>query len=144
MITPAVDRILNPASTDSRVPLVKLPFGGHIIYLNSFVPRGIHYVGTVFAHRLWSFCSSVKALAEYFGTVEIQYVGLAAITDLRNRDLRKAGAPAHRLFPEANHRAADVRGHQRRGARAQHAFGNAGLVFPVRVHACFSWCWSCC
>jgi subfamily B ATP-binding cassette protein MsbA len=83
MFTPLLDRILNPSSPDSRLPLsaagslVKLPD------LNSFLPRGIHYVGTVFGLALVVLFVA-KAAAEYFGVVEIQYVGQAATVDLRN------------------------------------------------------------
>jgi ABC-type multidrug transport system fused ATPase/permease subunit len=83
MITPLVDRILNPVSTDARLPLLRLPGSGRVIYLNSFFPHNIHYVGTVFAIALIVLFAG-KALAEYFGVVEIQFVGQAATTDLRN------------------------------------------------------------
>ena len=83
MITPMLDRILNPASDDSHLPLVKLPASNHVIYLNSFLPHSIHYVGTIFSIAL-VLMFLAKAIAEYFGVVEIQYVGQAAITDLRN------------------------------------------------------------
>ena len=82
------DRVLNPSSTDSRLPLLKLPFGGHIVYLNSFVPSGVHYIGAVFGISL-IFLFVVKAVAEYLGIVEIQHVGQAATTDLRNRIYEK-------------------------------------------------------
>jgi ATP-binding cassette, subfamily B, bacterial MsbA len=91
MFTPLLDRVLNPSSTDSRLPLLKLPFGaggGHIVYLNSFLPRAIHYVGAVFGISL-IFLFVVKAVAEYLGVVEIQHVGQAATTDLRNRIYEK-------------------------------------------------------
>ena len=48
------------------------------------MPSGIHYVGSIFAVALVAFWRVAKALAQYFGSVEIQYVGQAAITDLRN------------------------------------------------------------
>ena len=88
MITPAIDSVLNPASQDSRVPLVKLPFGGPTIYLNSFFPHSIHYVGAIFGLGL-GVVFIAKAMAEYFGSVEIQYVGVAAVTDLRNEIYEK-------------------------------------------------------
>jgi subfamily B ATP-binding cassette protein MsbA len=88
MFTPLLDRVLNPSSTDSRLPLLKLPFGGHIVYLNSFVPSGVHYIGAVFGISL-IFLFMVKAVAEYLGIVEIQHVGQAATTDLRNRIYEK-------------------------------------------------------
>ncbi len=88
MITPLVDRILNPVSTDARLPLLRLPGSGRVIYLNSFFPHNIHYVGTVFAIALMVLFAG-KALAEYFGVVEIQFVGQAATTDLRNEVYEK-------------------------------------------------------
>ncbi len=81
MITPAFDSVLAPGHSESLVPLVKL--GGRTIYLNSFVPHNIHYVWTVFALPLVALAFT-KSLAEYLGTVEIQRVGFAAVTDLRN------------------------------------------------------------
>jgi ATP-binding cassette, subfamily B, bacterial MsbA len=87
MITPVFDRILRPGAAEARLPLVKLPFGGRTIYLNSFLP-GIHYVWAVFAVALVVLFVG-KAIAEYFGNMEIQYVGLAAVTDLRNQVYEK-------------------------------------------------------
>ena len=87
MITPMVDRVLNPSSDDPNLPLVKLP-GNHVIYLNSFLPRSIHWGWTVFSIAL-VLIFTIKAIAEYFGIVEIQYAGQAAITDLRNEVYEK-------------------------------------------------------
>ena len=87
MITPLVDRILNPSSDDPNLPLVKLP-GNHVIYLNSFLPARIHWGWTVFSIAL-VVIFIVKAIAEYFGVVEVQYAGQAAITDLRNEVYEK-------------------------------------------------------
>lgn len=84
MITPAVDRVLNPAVTDPALPLLKLPWGGPTIYLNSFFPSSIRYVWTVFAISLVVIFIG-KAIAEFFGSLLIQYVGHAAVTDLRNQ-----------------------------------------------------------
>ena len=87
MITPMVDRILTPSSNDSQLPLVKLP-GNHFIYLNSFLPASIHWGWTIFSIAL-VVIFTVRAIAEYFGVVEVQYVGQAAITDLRNEVYEK-------------------------------------------------------
>ena len=87
MITPMIDRILAPASDDPQLPLVKLP-GNHTIYLNSFLPRSIHWGWTIFSIVLLVIFV-VKAIAEYFGVVEVQYAGQAAITDLRNEVYEK-------------------------------------------------------
>ncbi len=83
MITPAFDRVLNPASTDPRVVLVKIPFTQRTILLNSFLPHQIHYVWWIFTIALLTIFT-VKAVMEYFGNVLIQHSGLSAVTDLRN------------------------------------------------------------
>ncbi len=89
MFTPLLDSVLTRSNTDSRMPLLKLPFSnGRIVYLNSFVPRGIQHIGAVFGISL-IFLFVVKAVAEYFGVVEIQHVGQSATTDLRNRIYEK-------------------------------------------------------
>jgi subfamily B ATP-binding cassette protein MsbA len=87
MITPLLDRILNPASNDPQLPLVKLP-GNHVIYLNSFLPSSIHWGWTVFSIAL-VIIFIAKAIAEYLGVVEVQYAGQAAVTDLRNEVYEK-------------------------------------------------------
>ncbi len=84
MVAPAVDRVLNPAAVGSMLALVKLPWSGHIIYLNDFFPPRIHNVWTVFTFTLLILYFS-KAVAEYLGTTQIQYVGQSAVTDLRNQ-----------------------------------------------------------
>ncbi len=83
MVRPAVDFVLDPAKFGSSLPLVTLPWNKHVIYLNKFFPASIHNVWTMFAFTiLFLFVS--KAIAEYLGLTEIQYVGLAATRDLRN------------------------------------------------------------
>jgi subfamily B ATP-binding cassette protein MsbA len=84
MIAPALDFVLKPSVSVSKLPLLQLPHGGHVIYLNSFLPQGIHYVWTVFAICLVGLFLG-KAISEYFGSTMIQYVGHSAIMDLRNR-----------------------------------------------------------
>ena len=84
MVTPAVDGVLNPAAGGSATALVTLPWSGRTIYLNEFFPPRIHNVWTVFTFTLLILYFS-KAVAEYLGTIEIQYVGQAAVTDLRNQ-----------------------------------------------------------
>ena len=83
-IRPAVDIVLNPHSLNQQLALVKIPWGGPTIYLNSFVPSRIHYVWSVFSIALL-FLFFAKGLAEFFGSTLVQYVGLAGVTDLRNQ-----------------------------------------------------------
>ncbi|HME11488.1 MAG TPA: ABC transporter ATP-binding protein [Candidatus Acidoferrum sp.] len=84
MIRPAVDYVLNPALVTSQLPLVTLPWNSRTIYLNEYFPARIHNVWTVFAFSL-VILYIAKGLAEYLGTTEIQYVGQAAVRDLRNQ-----------------------------------------------------------
>ena len=83
-IKPALDVVLNPQSTIQKLVLFQVPGSDRIIYLNSFVPSRVHHVWSVFALALF-FIFVVKAIAEYFGSTLIQYVGLAGITSMRNR-----------------------------------------------------------
>jgi ATP-binding cassette, subfamily B, bacterial MsbA len=83
-IKPALDVVLNPQSTVQKLVLFQVPWSQHTVYLNSFVPSRIHHVWSVFALALF-FLFLVKAIAEYFGSTLIQYVGLAGITSLRNK-----------------------------------------------------------
>jgi subfamily B ATP-binding cassette protein MsbA len=84
MVAPAVDRVLNPSVVGPTLALVKLPWSGRTIYLNDYFPPRIHNVWTVFAITLVLLYLS-KAIAEYLGTTQIQYIGQAAVTDLRNQ-----------------------------------------------------------
>jgi ATP-binding cassette, subfamily B, bacterial MsbA len=84
MIKLAVDFVLNPGATSSRLPIGTLPWNARVLYLNDYFPARIHNVWTVFAFSL-IILFFAKALAEYLGTTSIQYSGLAAVTDLRNQ-----------------------------------------------------------
>jgi ATP-binding cassette, subfamily B, bacterial MsbA len=83
MIKPAVDYVLEPSVVGSKLPLGKIPFTDHIVYLNTFLPASFHNVKTIFALTLLMIFG-IKAVAEYLGTTQIQFVGHAAVTDLRN------------------------------------------------------------
>jgi subfamily B ATP-binding cassette protein MsbA len=82
-VKPAVDYVLDPAKFGSSLPLVTLPWNGKVIYLNKYFPANFHNVWTIFAITILVLYVS-KAIAEYLGMTEIQYVGLAATRDLRN------------------------------------------------------------
>src|SRR5690348_5516066 len=83
MVRLAIDYVLNPAAASSLLPLLTLP-GGKVIYLNQFFPERFHNVWPIFSVSLLVIFVS-KGIAEYFGTTQIQYVGHAATTDLRDR-----------------------------------------------------------
>ncbi len=84
MVAPAVDRVLNPTTAPSNLPILKIPGSGRTVFLNDYFPARIHNVWTIFAISIVLLYIG-KALAEYLGTTQIQYVGHAAITDLRNQ-----------------------------------------------------------
>jgi ATP-binding cassette, subfamily B, bacterial MsbA len=83
MIKPAVDYVLDPSVVGSALPLGKIPFTEHTVYLNTFLPSSFHNVKTIFFFTLLMIFG-IKAIAEYLGSTEIQYVGHAAVTNLRN------------------------------------------------------------
>ncbi len=82
MIKPIIDRVLNPAAPDSNVLLFTFP-GGQSIYLNRFFPHSIHNVWAVVSLSLLV-VFLIKSLAEFGGSTVVQFVGLRALTDLRN------------------------------------------------------------
>ena len=86
LIRPILDSVLDPKSPidGALTTLVTLPWNHRKIYLNSFYPHWIHNPWTVFAIALLVIFV-VKGLTEFAGTIIVQYVGLSAVTDLRNR-----------------------------------------------------------
>jgi len=87
-VRPASDIVLNPHTLNQKLILFQVPWTGYTVYLNSFVPSRIHYVWSVFSIAIL-FLFFVKGLAGYFGNNLIQYVGLAGVTDLRNKAYSK-------------------------------------------------------
>ena len=83
LIVPIIDRVLNPAATDSMLPLFTIPGIHETIYLNHFFPPRIHHVWAVVSISLLV-VFAVKAIAEFLGNGLIQSVGHRAVTDLRN------------------------------------------------------------
>jgi subfamily B ATP-binding cassette protein MsbA len=84
MIKLAVDFVLHPGVASSRLPLLTIPWSGQVFYLNNYFPASIHNGATMFAISL-VILFFAKALAEYLGSTQVQYSGLAAVTDLRNQ-----------------------------------------------------------
>ena len=84
IIAPIFDRVLNPAASDSRLELFRVPFSDRTIYLNQFFPPTIHNVWPVVSITLLVVFFA-KAVAEFGGSFLIQAIGHSAITDLRNQ-----------------------------------------------------------
>ena len=49
LIVPIFDRVLNPQSADAPVKLFNIPGFNHDVYLDAFMPSGIHNVWTMVA-----------------------------------------------------------------------------------------------
>ena len=91
LLVPVVDKLLNPASGGGPILLVKAqpPLLTHPIYLNHLIPAGFtRNPASIVALALIFFIAG-KALCEYVGTLLINYVGYASVTDLRNRLFEK-------------------------------------------------------
>jgi subfamily B ATP-binding cassette protein MsbA len=83
LIQPVFDRVLDPRASSAPIRLFQLPFSGQNIYLQDFLPRGIHNVWTMVAIALIA-VTVVKGLAEFLATYSINYVGHSVVRDLRN------------------------------------------------------------
>ncbi len=88
LLGPIVDRVLNPASAEARIPLPIPQWTGMQLYLDQLVPFDVHNVWTLVAIVLLMVFLT-KGIADYFGNYLISYVGLSAVTDLRQRTFDK-------------------------------------------------------
>jgi len=84
MIIPAMDKVLDPTISDSKLTLVRIPFTGRTLMLNSLFPPNIHHVWAVFTLSLL-LLFVIKGISEFISISSIQFVGLSAVTALRNQ-----------------------------------------------------------
>jgi len=84
LIRPIFDRVLNPASPETPVELFRFPGAQHGVYLNSLLPSSIHNVWTMVAICIVGVFVT-KGVCDFFGNYLVNYVGFAAVTDLRNQ-----------------------------------------------------------
>ena len=82
LIGPVFDRVLQPDPPDSPVPLFTIPLFQHTVYLQDFLPAAIHNVWTMVAVAIVA-TFLIKGACDYFGNYFINYVGISAVTDLR-------------------------------------------------------------
>src|SRR5690349_22926073 len=80
LIIPIIDRVLNPAASDSTLPLFTIPVIHKTIYLNHFFPPRIHHVWAVVSISLLV-VFLVKAIVELLGIGLIDFVGSPSVTD---------------------------------------------------------------
>jgi len=88
LISPIFDFVLNPAAPDKPVPLFTVPVFRHPVYLNQFMPAGVHNVATMVALAILV-VFAVKGICDYLANYMINYAGFSAITDLRNTVFEK-------------------------------------------------------
>jgi subfamily B ATP-binding cassette protein MsbA len=90
-------RVLNPSAPDAPVDLFKIPVIHYTIYLDQITPGWIHNVWTMIAFAiLVTFL--VKGVCDYAGNFLINYAGLSAVTDLRQRVVDKVLRQASQFF----------------------------------------------
>jgi subfamily B ATP-binding cassette protein MsbA len=82
LIGPIFDRVLNPSSADAPVFLFTIPGWNHRVYLDNFMPMAIHNVWTMVAVGILA-VFAIRGLCDYLGNYLVNYVGLSAVTDLR-------------------------------------------------------------
>jgi len=82
LIGPIFDRVLNPASADAPVFLFTIPGWNYRVYLDNFIPMAIHNVWTMVAVGILA-VFAIRGLCDYLGNYLVNYVGLSAVTDLR-------------------------------------------------------------
>jgi subfamily B ATP-binding cassette protein MsbA len=88
LIGPIFDRVLNPRSADAPVELFKLPFWDTPLYLHQLAPDWIHNVWTVVAFAILSIFL-LRGFCDYFGNYLVNWVGISAVTDIRQAVFNK-------------------------------------------------------
>lgn len=84
LIGPVFDRVLQPDSPESPIPLITVPGFNHPVFLHDFMPGAIHNVWTMVATAIVA-AFLVKGVCDYLGNYMVNYVGLSAVTDLRQK-----------------------------------------------------------
>ena len=84
LIGPIFDHVLNPLANDTRILLFTVPIFKNTVYLNDIVPPSIQDVWSMVAFAI-VMVFLVKGVCDYFGNYLVNYVGVSAVTDLRNR-----------------------------------------------------------
>ena len=82
LIGPIFDRVLNPASAEAPVLLFTIPVWKVQVYLDNFMPASVHNVWTMVAVGILA-VFAIKGVCDYAGNYLVNYVGLSAVTDLR-------------------------------------------------------------
>ena len=83
LVGPILYKALDIHSPDEPVALYTDPLFHHTLYLGDFFPATWHNVWTMIAFAILG-VFLVKGLCDYFGNCLVNYVGFAAVTNLRN------------------------------------------------------------
>ena len=87
LIKPIFDRVLEPASPDAAVELFRLPWGTPF-YLHQLAPSWFSNVWTIVAFAI--ICAFLlKGFCDYFGNYLVNWVGINAVTDIRQSVFNK-------------------------------------------------------
>jgi subfamily B ATP-binding cassette protein MsbA len=81
LIKPIFDRVLEPSSPQTASELFKLPWGTPL-YLHQLAPSWISNVWTTVAFAILS-VFLLKGICDYFGNYLVNWVGINAVTDIR-------------------------------------------------------------
>ncbi|HEV2419622.1 MAG TPA: ABC transporter ATP-binding protein [Terriglobia bacterium] len=83
LIKPIFDRVLEGGHSTGPVLLFHLPFHGHAIYLQDFLPGNIRDPLTAIAIALVGI-TLIKGICAYFGTYSVNFIGQSVVRDMRN------------------------------------------------------------
>jgi subfamily B ATP-binding cassette protein MsbA len=97
LLKPIFDRVLQPDTVDTRVPLPIPEWTGIHLYLDQLVPTPIHNIWTQVAIAIL-LVFLIKGIADYFGNYLVSYSGLSAVTDLRQQAFDKVVGEEHEFF----------------------------------------------
>lgn len=93
------DRVLRPESPEARVRIPIPEWSGVELYLDQLVPLPIHNIWTLVAVTIL-LVFLTKGVTDYFGNLLINFVGLSAVTDLRQRTFDKLIYEEHEFFQQ--------------------------------------------
>ncbi len=97
LLAPIFDLVLNPSAPDTPVLLFRIPITDAPVYLNQLMPARIHNVWTMVALGILG-VFGLKGVCDYFGNYLVNYVGLAAVADLRNQVFAKVIRQGSQFF----------------------------------------------
>jgi ATP-binding cassette, subfamily B, bacterial MsbA len=82
LIRPIFDLVLNPVRTSASTHLFTIPVIGRAVYLEDFAPAWLHDAWQLVAFAILG-VFLLRGLCDYFGNYLVSWVGLRAVTDIR-------------------------------------------------------------